>query len=559
MLRRRREVDHAATLPQDLATLRSAVGIGEPHLPSNVVEGARSLVLRADQRQNLAAGRTVVALLGATGSGKSSLFNAIVGRPVSRVAATRPTTARPLAAVWGPDDAGDLLDWLGVPDRTRAGDGPVDPDAGAAVRRLPARRASTTSPEGLVLLDLPDIDSTAEDHRRIASRMASAVDVLVWVLDPQKYADAIVHRDYLAPMAAHADVTVVVLNQVDTLEPGEREGILRDLAGILERDGLRGVPVLPVSARTGEGVPELRERIDSVVASTRAAQLRLAADVRTAAAHLLRAAEVTPDGEPTTGVEPRQSARLIEAAARAAGVDAVQDAVRGSYVRAARRHVGWPPVRWLARLRPDPMRRLHLDKQAPEARLVRTSLPGPTPVQEAAVRSAAHAMASTATRHLPDSWRADVLQDTEARVPGLVDSLDQQVGAAELEQTRRPAWWRVLGFLQWVFLAAAIAGGLWLAALAVMGYLQLPAPETPMAGPLPWPTVLLGGGVVVGLLLALVGGIAARVGARRRSRRVARRLREVVAGTVREQVVGPLEGELADFARFWRELTSLAR
>lgn len=103
MLRRRREVDHAATLPQDLATLRSAVGIGEPHLPSNVVEGARSLVLRADQRQNLAAGRTVVALLGATGSGKSSLFNALVGRPVSRVAATRPTTARPLAAVWGPE------------------------------------------------------------------------------------------------------------------------------------------------------------------------------------------------------------------------------------------------------------------------------------------------------------------------------------------------------------------------------------------------------------------------------------------------------------------------
>ncbi|MFH5823237.1 GTPase [Georgenia sp. AZ-5] len=545
---RRRGDDPAQTLPQDLQRLREAVELAHDHLPSPAVESARALVLRAEQRQNLATGRTVVALLGATGSGKSSLFNALVGREVARVAARRPTTQRPLAAVWGPDDAADLLDWLGVPERTAAPGGP----------------------DGLVLLDLPDIDSTAADHREIASRMAGRVDVLVWVLDPQKYADAIVHRDYLAPMAAHADVTLVVLNQIDTLDAPERDGVVGDLRRLLERDGLDSVDVLAASAREGTGVAELRERIAAVAATTRAAQLRLAADVRTSAAELARAATDGAVGggpgggaadvpEAPTAVEGGTTARLSAAAARAAGVEAVRDATRASYVRAARRHVGWPPVRWLARLRPDPLKRLHLGTPVEDPRLVRTSLPGPTPVQEAAVRSAAHAVTATATSRLPDRWRADVAEDIASRVPALVDTLDQRVAGTELEQAREPLWWRALGVLQWLFLFAALAGAAWLGVLFAMAYLQLPEPVTPMAGPVPWPTALLAGGVVVGLVLALVGAVAARVGGRRRARRVERRLRDVVDTTVREQLITPLEAELARYARFREALVALMR
>ncbi|WP_248255961.1 GTPase [Georgenia sp. EYE_87] len=536
-LLRRRRADPVASLPEDLDKLREAAEVAAGHLPAAALERAQSLVQRAAQRQNLAAGRTVVALLGATGSGKSTLFNALVGRQVARAAARRPTTTRPLAAVWGEDDAAELLDWLDVPERTRAtGPGELD---------------------GLVLLDLPDIDSTAREHRRIAGRMAGTVDVLVWVLDPQKYADAVVHRDYLAPMAAHADVTLVVLNQVDTLAPGERAGVLRDLAGILARDGLTGVEVLAVSARTGEGVGELRDRITAVAATTRAAQLRLAADVRTSAAELARAAEIEGDGAPVE-VGDRAAARLSASAAQAAGVDAVREAVRGSYVRAARARVGWPPVRWLSRLRPDPMRRLHLDTARDDGSLTRTSLPGPTPVQEAAVRSAAHALVATSTTQLPGAWRDDVLQDVEARIPGLVDSLDQRIAGAELEQTRRPAWWGVLGALQWLFLAAAVVGAGWLGVLAGMAYLRLPEPVTPMAGPVPWPTTLLVGGLLAGLLLALLGSVMARLGARRRARRVDQRLRALVDVTVREQIVAPLEEQLGEFVTFRRTVTALA-
>ncbi|MFC7406154.1 GTPase [Georgenia alba] len=542
---RRRRADDAATLPEDLERLERATSLAEGHLPTADVQEARTLLTRARERQNLAAGRTVVALLGATGSGKSTLFNTLVGREAATVAARRPTTTRPLAAVWSADGAGDdaaeLLDWLEVPERTTVMGAPEDL-------------------AGLILLDLPDIDSTAREHRAIAGRMARSVDVLVWVLDPQKYADAVVHRDYLATMTAHAEVTLVVLNQMDTLAAEERDGVLYDLDRLLARDGLHDVPVLPVSARTGEGVDLLRERVQAVAVSTRAARVRLAADVRTAAGRLARAAEIDSGGQQTpTAVEDRSARRLADAAADAAGVDAVREAVRAGYVRAARRRVGWPPVRWLSRLRPDPVRRLHLDRaSSADARLARTSLPAATPVQEAAVRSAAHALAGSAATHLPGPWRDDVLREVEERIPSLVDALDQRIAGAELEQTRRPVWWGVLGVLQWLLLTCAVAGGGWLGALAVLGYLQLPEPATPMVGPVPLPTVLLLGGVLAGLVVALLGGAMARAGARRRARRVEKRLRQDVDDTISTQVLAPLEEELEGFAEFRRSVVALA-
>ena len=60
---------------------------------------------------------TVVALAGATGSGKSSLFNALVGADVATIGARRPTTSLPTAAIWGDADASELLDWLAVDTR----------------------------------------------------------------------------------------------------------------------------------------------------------------------------------------------------------------------------------------------------------------------------------------------------------------------------------------------------------------------------------------------------------------------------------------------------------
>lgn len=524
----------APTLAEQAAALGRAVDLAEGRLADAPLTAAREVLARIGARSELAPDRTVVALMGATGSGKSSLFNALVGAEVARTAATRPTTRRPLGISYGPG-ASELLDWLEVPDRLE-------------------RPADGT---GLVLLDLPDIDSTERDHREIAARMAEVVDVLVWVLDPQKYADAVVHQQYLRPMATHADVTLVVLNQADRVSQAEARSIVGDLHHLLAADGMTGVEVLPASARTGQGVAELRDRLHRIAQSKRARVARSRDDLVRSAQQIGRAAGSIEARGGEVGAAART--RLLTAAFHAAGVPAVEAAVRGSHIRAARRHVGWVPVRWVARFRPDPLRRLHLDRSV-EPALARTSLPGPTPLQEAGVRSSAHSLVSSSTSHLPDLWRSAILQDVEARIPAVVAHLDKAVAGVDYERGRVPWWWRLLGFLQVLLAAAAVAGAAWLAGLWLLDYLRMPPPTTPMLWELPWPTVLLLGGLALGALLAVLGMGFARVGGRRAARRVSRRLREAVTGAVNAQIIAPLETELEDWDLFRASLgTALHR
>ena len=91
--------DTPALAPR-LDALGEAAELAAGRLPEDVVAGADAVVRAAGERQALSAEHTVVGFFGATGSGKSSLFNALTGRDLARVAATRPTTSEPLAAVW---------------------------------------------------------------------------------------------------------------------------------------------------------------------------------------------------------------------------------------------------------------------------------------------------------------------------------------------------------------------------------------------------------------------------------------------------------------------------
>ena len=91
----------AAELADRAAALSQACTEGARELEPAQVDQAVNLVDKVRERTSIAGGHTVVALAGATGSGKSSLFNAIVGEQVARIGARRPTTSVPSAAVWG--------------------------------------------------------------------------------------------------------------------------------------------------------------------------------------------------------------------------------------------------------------------------------------------------------------------------------------------------------------------------------------------------------------------------------------------------------------------------
>jgi GTP-binding protein EngB required for normal cell division len=501
------------------------------------------VVDRASSRLRLSSEHTVVALAGATGSGKSSTFNRLTGLELAAVGVRRPTTSWATACIWGSTGAAELLEWLGVPPRHQVSrDSMLDTGTSDDLR-------------GLVLLDLPDHDSTELSHHLEVERLVRLADLLVWVLDPQKYADAAIHDRFLRPLARHREVMLVVLNHVDEVPVDRREALLADIRRLLAEDGLEGVPVLATSARTGEGVAALQEAIARRVRAKAATRIRLGQDVCHAAEELSAA---NGTAKPPT-LDERDTADLVDAVADAAGVPVVVDAVERASAQRARRATGWPVTSWLGRLRPDPLRRLHLDLGSRGRDLVttaRTSLPPATQVQRARVESAVRGLADEVSTGLSPAWREAVRRASTSRAVDLEDRLDRAVGSVDLGTDSLPWWCRGVRALQWLLLLCALTGAVWLGVLAVLGYLRVPQPSTPRALGLPLPTLMLVGGVAVGVLLALVARVLAGVAARARGRRARRRLRTALAELTDELVVAPVRAEIGAYAK---ALDGLAR
>ena len=531
--------------------LDAALVSGGEQLDAQSASAARGIIAKVGERSALAGDHTVIALAGATGSGKSSLFNALAGRELAEIGARRPTTSTPSAAVWGAHPAGELLDWLQVPRRhgVATADEPED---------------IVGSLDGLVLLDLPDFDSRERSHRVEAERVLALCDVFVWVTDPQKYADALLHDEYVRQLSGHSAVMIVVLNQIDRLlSDAAVEACREDLLRLLSADGVEGVLVLTTSVATGEGIPELRQRLANAVAGHEAARHRLSADLAAVAGRLRRG---VADRE--ASIEAAADDRLIDALSRASGVPVVLNAVDEDYRREALGRTGWIFTRWGRKFRPDPLRRLRLDRVPSQVLeqvdpldvreiVGRSSIPAPSASARSAVKLAALSLTDRAAEGLPVLW-AEAVSDAAAPTDDrLYERLDRVVVTTPL-RGNPPMWWKLVGWLQWVFGLAAVIGVVWLAALAVVGWLQLPPIDTPKVGPFPLPTLLLLGGLVLGLLGSWLARVLAGVGARRRVALVRGRLRTAITEVATEQLVEPVRVVL-DRHRTTRERLEDAR
>ncbi|WP_163567802.1 GTPase [Fodinicola feengrottensis] len=336
----RESAQRLATVSNRLDALRRLLESGADRVDDTFLAPGHRLLERSGERLGLSTMHTVVALVGATGSGKSSLFNALSGLELSAVGVRRPTTSTslPHACIWGPDGAKELLDWLSIAARNQVvRESVLDGDEQAELR-------------GLVLLDLPDHDSTNVTHRLEVDRMIGLVDLLVWVLDPQKYADAAIHQRYLREMANHEQATVVLLNQVDTLEPADVGACLQDVRRLLHEDGLGEVALLPVSARTGAGLDDVRKLFAAAIAERRTAVDRISADLDRVSVAL---ASLSGPPVPEEVDRANQNA-IVDDLAQAAGIPALAEEVHGSYLWRAGRYTGWTFARLVGRLRPDP-------------------------------------------------------------------------------------------------------------------------------------------------------------------------------------------------------------
>ncbi|MEV0785065.1 YfjP family GTPase [Streptomyces sp. NPDC050423] len=539
-------VPSGSPLSPRLDVLRELVGLSRARLDRTDLAEAGRVLDEAAARQRLSSRHTVVAIAGASGSGKSTLFNSLAGAQISEAGLRRPTTAAPIACSWT-DGAAGLLDRLAIPGRLRR-------------RPQPSGTGVDEALQGLVLVDLPDHDSAAAGHREQVDRVLALVDAVVWVVDPEKYADAALHERYLRPLAGHAEVTFVVLNQIDRL-PGEAaDQVLDDLRRLLDEDGMAlgehgepGATVLPLSALTGDGVGELRELLGRFVQKRTAATRRLSADVDAAAARL-RPVYVA-EGRPGLGERAREE--FADRLAEAVGAAAAGQAAEREWRRNAGRACGTP---WLR------LWRWYESTRQPRG-LDRAALATPPEEQLTArqrVEQAVRTVADDAVDGLPGPWAQAVREAAVHGAQGLPEALDELAERAGAAPGRgadadsgepaepggrtgthrgrggrppRPAWWPAAVLAQVAMTLLQIFGGLWLIG-QIIGVLE-PGLLTP--------ALVMLAGIIGGPLVEWSCAAAARGPARRYGQEAERRLREAAAACGRARVLDPVSAELVRY------------
>jgi energy-coupling factor transporter ATP-binding protein EcfA2 len=158
----------------------------------------------------------VVVIMGSTGVGKSTLFNAIAGAPVSEAGLIRPTTRRPVALIH-PDDV--------APE----GEGPL---AGFGRHEIEVK-SDASVPPGVMLIDAPDFDSVERANRELAVELLELADLVIFVTTVTRYADQ-VPWDILARVRQRGVPLLAVINRMPTDE-GDEAAVLADYRGLIER------------------------------------------------------------------------------------------------------------------------------------------------------------------------------------------------------------------------------------------------------------------------------------------------------------------------------------
>ena len=410
-------------LPTGLAYVERILALGEDYLSSETRQAAHEILERARRRGLAGTERTVVAFAGATGSGKSSLLNAIVNQDVAKTSAHRPATENPQAVTGR--HATDILDWLGID------------------HREVLLQMSTESMQDLVLIDLPDVDSTMIEHHERAADIISRADVLLWVLDPQKYADAVIHEDYLSELKEHEANILVVLNQIDRIPSEERDAVVNHVRHLLSLDGIR-CDVTVSSTVTGEGVEEIRGALAYVSSKKRASAQRLVADLRKLGG---RIAEEMYENSGVS-LEGESQDTLVDDLCEAATGKRIARRAGDKRARQAHRQVRWslwrfPGSKKGARsLEENAVR----EPGAPLKALVEARL---------GTSSAPHA------NKMPRLWRLTLHKSSSARVDDISRDIQEAVvRAGEVEQ-HIPVSWRICGWLQWLSTKCILLGFIW--------------------------------------------------------------------------------------------------
>lgn len=159
----------------------------------------------------------VAAVAGGTNTGKSTVFNLLVGAVMSPVRATAAATCRPLLAGsplrFDQGLTGNLVPGL----KARLQQHETDPVDRSAPPDVLFMKPCETLPDFLVLLDVPDVDSIDLINWDVAANIQAVCDVLIAVLTGEKYQDDKV-IEYFRQAAGTGRIILPLMNKADAAE-----------------------------------------------------------------------------------------------------------------------------------------------------------------------------------------------------------------------------------------------------------------------------------------------------------------------------------------------------
>jgi hypothetical protein len=459
---------------------------------------ARRVLADARARLGFEGSAYVLALVGGTGVGKSSLLNALAGGVVSPAGARRPTTGVPVAwvAQGARDETAPLLRWLNVQE---------------------VRDHANGAFADVAILDLPDMDSTTPEHRARVDELLPRVDAVVWVADPEKYRDAVLHDQYLRHWAPRLARQLVVLNKADRVGP-DAERLREHLTASLRAEGIANVVVAVTSATPDGDTHELRDWILDGVETKRVIAERIATELHGAALDLATRAGVATEATPL--VTPEQRGQLLADVTREAAAIIDLDGLERQAVAATRlaaRPRGAGPFGLLTTFlyRATGRDRVVAD---PEGYLRRWRERGSLPRIAHPIRS----LIGDVLPRVPSEARGVVatLIDSEALHMRITGAIDAAV-ATRTADVRPPTSvvWSIIGALQYVVTAALLFAGLWIAAVFLL-HAPFASVDVPVLGPIPTPLIVLASLLLAGYLLARLLGLHAGMLGRRWARRL---------------------------------------
>jgi energy-coupling factor transporter ATP-binding protein EcfA2 len=173
----------------------------------------------------------LVALVGSTGAGKSTLVNSVVGTKVSQTGVRRPTTNSPVLACH-PDDMHWFAENMFLPTLPRVRQEGLARPGRDGLLVLAASKAMT---RGIALLDTPDIDSVVRAHYDFAYQFLDASDLWLFMTSASRYADAPVW-ELLQHARERGAALGVVLSRVP---PSHRTELVAHFNAMLDANGIQ--------------------------------------------------------------------------------------------------------------------------------------------------------------------------------------------------------------------------------------------------------------------------------------------------------------------------------